>query len=95
MVPMLSHPIPRIQTRRSDLKSIYGSILGGHLKGFGPKVEEACDRIVEATIALHGQVLQRFLPSAVKFTYNWTMRELSGVFQVYPLIHEHAHHIPS
>ena len=66
---------------RGDLKTIYGSILGGHLKGFPAKVEDCCDKIVEATIALHGQVLQRFLPSAVKFTYNWNMRELTNVFQ--------------
>ena len=66
---------------KGDLKTIYGSILGGHLKGFPAKVEDCCDKIVEATIALHGQVLQRFLPSAVKFTYNWNMRELTNVFQ--------------
>lgn len=66
---------------KTDLKTIYGSILAGHLKGFAPRVEECCTKIVDATIALHGQVLQRFLPSAVKFTYNWNMRELSNVFQ--------------
>ena len=66
---------------KGDLKTIYGSILGGHLRGFPTKVEDCCDKIVEATIALHGQVLQRFLPSAVRFTYNWNMRELTNVFQ--------------
>lgn len=66
---------------KGDLKTIYGSILGGHLKGFPGRVEECCDKIVEGTIALHGQVLQRFLPSAVKFTYNWNMRELTNIFQ--------------
>jgi hypothetical protein len=25
---------------KTDLKTIYGSILGGHLKGFAPKVRE-------------------------------------------------------
>ena len=30
---------------------------------------------------LHGDVVQKYLPSAVKFTYNWNMRELSNIFQ--------------
>jgi dynein heavy chain len=45
-------------------------------------VEETCDRLVDASIALHSLVLSKFLPSAVKFTYNWNMRELTNVFQV-------------
>lgn len=28
-----------------------------------------------------GQVASKFLPSAVRFTYNWNMRELANVFQ--------------
>ena len=26
-------------------------------------------------------VAVRFLPSAIKFTYNWNMRELTNIFQ--------------
>jgi len=66
---------------KTDLKTIYGSILQGHLKGFPSKVEESWEKVVEAAIAIHAQVLQRFLPSAVKFTYNWNMRELTNIFQ--------------
>lgn len=31
--------------------------------------------------ALRSQVASKFLPSAIKFTYNWNMRELSNIFQ--------------
>lgn len=53
------------------------------------QVEETCDRLVDASIALHSLVLSKFLPSAVKFTYNWNMRELTNVFQV--RIHTHIY----
>lgn len=66
---------------KADLKTIYSSILAGHLKGFNTKVEDSCDKIVEATIHIHSQVVAKFLPSAVKFTYNWNMRELTNIFQ--------------
>ena len=39
------------------------------------------DPLVEATIDLQRQVTNKFMPSAVKFVYNWNMRELSNVFQ--------------
>ena len=40
----------------------------------------AGERIVDASIALHKAVAEKFLPSAVKFCYNWNMRELSAIF---------------
>jgi dynein heavy chain, axonemal len=54
------------------------------------QVEDTCEKIVDASIAIHKEVLGRFLPSAVKFTYNWNMRELTNIFQV-PLITQHTH----
>jgi dynein heavy chain, axonemal len=66
---------------KSDLKTIYGSLLAGHLKGFNPKVEDMCEKLVDASTAIHTEVSKKFLPSAVKFTYNWNMRELTNIFQ--------------
>jgi dynein heavy chain len=65
----------------SDLKIIFESILSGHLTEFTAPVAGACDKLVEGSISLLRMVSQKFLPSAIKFTYNWNMRELANVFQ--------------
>ncbi|KAF4030914.1 Dynein heavy chain C-terminal domain [Phytophthora infestans] len=68
---------------REDLKTIYNSILKGHMQngGFGPSVMAVCENIVNVSILLHEEMVNRFLPSATKFVYNWNMRELSNIFQ--------------
>jgi len=66
---------------KSDLMLIYTSLFGGHLRGFNQNIQDLAPKIVDSTIELHARVLQKFLPSAVKFTYNWNMRELTNVFQ--------------
>ena len=38
-------------------------------------------KLTDATIALHKEVSTKFLPSAVKFHYNFTMRDLAAVFK--------------
>jgi len=38
--------------------------------------------MVDATIELHRNVMQGFLPSAVKFHYQFNLRELSNITQV-------------
>ena len=65
----------------ADLKTIYGQILTHHLDKFAPKVQKLADHVVNATIALHTDITNKFLPSAIKFVYNWNMRELRNVFQ--------------
>ncbi len=66
---------------QSDLFTIYSSLLGGHLQNFSSDVQALCGNIVNAALALHRNVFNRFLPSATKFVYNWNMRELANVFQ--------------
>jgi dynein heavy chain, axonemal len=66
---------------KNDLTTIYKSLMGGHVKGFDDKVEQSVDKIVEASIHLYEDVQRKFLPSAAKFTYNWSLRELTNVFQ--------------
>eukprot|EP00903_Cladosiphon_okamuranus_P006208 g6103.t2 len=65
----------------SDLKLVYSSILSGHMLGWGDSINTMCTRIVDASILIHSMVSSKFLPSAVKFTYNWNMRELTNIFQ--------------
>jgi dynein heavy chain len=66
---------------KTDLTTIFVSIFGGHLNSFGTQMQEYADKIVDAAINIHTQVNSRFLPSAIKFMYNWNMRELSNIFQ--------------
>ena len=72
------------------LASIYGKILNGHLASFPVEVSGLdastgqCamgESLVNATLALHREVADNFLPNAVKFHYLWNLRELSAVFQ--------------
>ena len=65
----------------SDLKTIFSSLFGGHLKSFQPALQDLSGKIVESAIQIHESVSTRFLPSAVKFMYNWNMRELTNIFQ--------------
>ena len=66
---------------KTDLTTIFYSLLSGHVMGFEHKVVESVNKVVEASINLYEQVQQKFLPSAAKFTYNWSLRELTNVFQ--------------
>ena len=64
-----------------DLKTIYGAILDSHLGAFDNKVQKVAQHLVNAAIELHKAVSEKFLPSAVKFTYNFNVRDMASVFQ--------------
>jgi dynein heavy chain len=66
---------------KQDLHTIFFSLLSGHCMGFEQKVVDACHSIVECSLHLYDDIMKKFLPSAVKFTYNWNLRELTNVFQ--------------
>ena len=66
---------------KQDLTTIFKSLMGGHVAGFPNSVTDSVDRIVEASLVLYEDVSKKFLPSAVKFTYNWSLRELTNIFQ--------------
>ena len=71
-----------VQMPESDvLKAIYHNILDGHMATFGTELQDYSERVVNATIELHKQVMNTFLPSAVKFHYQFNLRELSSVIQ--------------
>ena len=69
------------------LRNVYSSLLNGKLEagGFAPAVQQLGNQLVDATIELHRSVMQGFLPSAVKFHYQFNLRELSNITQVRPL----------
>lgn len=67
---------------KDDLRTIYYSILHGHMQAsFAPAVLATAEQFTAASIALHEDISVKFLPSATKFVYNWNMRELSNIFQ--------------
>ncbi|KAK1747725.1 hypothetical protein QTG54_001688 [Skeletonema marinoi] len=46
-----------------------------------PVMQELTSKIVDTAIQVHEAVSSKFLPSAVRFMYNWNMRELTNIFQ--------------
>ena len=64
------------------LRHIYLNIMSGHLEiGFVGALREALPKIVDAACALHVAVADTFLPTAIKFHYQWNLRAMAGVFQ--------------
>ena len=68
---------------QSDLNTIFTSLFGGHMNmnSFQPIMQELTSKIVDTAIRVHEAVSTKFLPSAVRFMYNWNMRELTNIFQ--------------
>ena len=56
----------------------------GHLSqgNFDSDVVKLGPKLVDASIELHRHVMNNFLPSAVKFHYQFNLRELSNITQV-------------
>ncbi|KAL1259213.1 hypothetical protein QQF64_009790, partial [Cirrhinus molitorella] len=65
------------------LSSIFGSFLSFHLQRlpFRPAVVRSAPAVVKAAVALHGRVLQHFLPTSAKFYYLFNLWDLSRLFQ--------------
>ncbi|ORC84913.1 dynein heavy chain [Trypanosoma theileri] len=67
---------------RADLVSIYGQILQAHTHKFPRDIRDAMTTLVtNATIELHNLVSKQFFPTAIKFHYQWNMREMFNIFQ--------------
>jgi dynein heavy chain len=66
---------------KQDLTTIFKSLLSGHVMGFTNQIMDSVDKIVEASLQLYDDVSKKFLPSATRFTYNWSLRELTNIFQ--------------
>ena len=64
------------------VRSIYLALVEGHLgTGFTPEVTKIGAKLVDATVELHRMVSSVFLTSAVKFHYQFNLRDLSSVAQ--------------
>lgn len=63
---------------------MYAAIIGGHLGqgNFEAEVVRLGPALIDATLDLHAAVTSTFLPSAIKFQYQFNLRELSAIAQV-------------
>lgn len=67
---------------RADLVSIYGQILQSHMHMFSRDIRDTLSTLLtNATIELHSTISKVFFPTAVKFHYQWNMREMFNIFQ--------------
>ncbi len=66
------------------LKTIYQSILTGHITGggFSSQLQKITEKVVLSALELHQKVTSTFLPTAIKFHYIFNLRDLSNIFQV-------------
>mmetsp|Transcript_25005 Transcript_25005/g.85566 ORF Transcript_25005/g.85566 Transcript_25005/m.85566 type:complete len:4525 (+) Transcript_25005:136-13710(+) len=63
------------------LRSIFAALIEGHMQSYDQESAKLAPKLVDATVELHKLVANTFLPSAVKFHYQWNLRELSNVTQ--------------
>jgi dynein heavy chain, axonemal len=63
------------------VRSIYHQMIQGHLNAFEPDVIRLGGKLTDATIDLHKTVMNNFLPSSVKFHYQFNLREMSNITQ--------------
>lgn len=67
-----------------SVQHIYSSILSQYIalpgNAFSPLLNKEFEDIVHAAIALHQRMSQNFLPTAIKFHYNFNLREMANVF---------------
>ncbi len=68
---------------KAAIAGIFGPILQSHLQSFDPPVQALAEPIVEATFDVLKRVLSTptFLPSAVKFHYQFNLKDASNLFQ--------------
>eukprot|EP00756_Hemistasia_phaeocysticola_P016846 Hpha_TRINITY_DN15501_c4_g2::TRINITY_DN15501_c4_g2_i2::g.105578::m.105578/K10408/DNAH; dynein heavy chain, axonemal len=65
-----------------DLMLIYGSIMKGHWGSKWSKdARKLAEEVTKATVIIHQKVVKQFLPTAIKFHYQWNMREMFNIFQ--------------
>eukprot|EP00742_Colponemidia_sp_Colp-10_P004589 GILJ01004897.1.p1 GENE.GILJ01004897.1~~GILJ01004897.1.p1 ORF type:complete len:2544 (-),score=425.95 GILJ01004897.1:114-7634(-) len=74
---------------KTHLQHIYSQIVEGHLRGFKKDVFALSQNILNAMISLHFAVMtgQDFLPNAIKFHYQFNVRDLAAVVQGLLLAH--------
>jgi dynein heavy chain len=73
----LATPFPEAEV----LAHIYSNIMSGHFEIFNEACRNSVPQLVACAVACHMQVADGFVPSAIKFHYQWNLRALASVFQ--------------
>uniref|UniRef100_A0A7S2NI24 Dynein heavy chain n=1 Tax=Haptolina brevifila TaxID=156173 RepID=A0A7S2NI24_9EUKA len=63
------------------LVHIYKNIMSGHFEIFSESIRNSVEQLVTCAVTIHNQVADAFVPSAVKFHYQWNLRALAASFQ--------------
>ena len=63
------------------LAHIYSNIMEGHLQIFSSEMRELLPSLINAAVGVHQTVADQFLPTAIKFHYQWNLRAMANVFQ--------------
>ena len=80
---------------KSDLVKIYGQVFGARLVKFSREIREnIVPNLTNATIDLHAAMVRAFVPTAVKFHYQWNLREMFNIFQGLCKAHIKIHNDP-
>eukprot|EP00899_Mesostigma_viride_P009330 jgi/Mesvir1/18399/Mv14277-RA.1 len=64
-----------------QLNAIYSAICTGHLANFEGEVSRLGGKAAQATVELHTHVSNTFVPTAIKFHYQFNLRDLSNIVQ--------------
>jgi dynein heavy chain len=74
------------------INGVFGRLMAGHFSAaaFSAPLGAAAQRLVPATMALWGRVQAKLLPTPAKFHYQFTLRDVSRVFQGVMLAHPDA-----
>jgi len=61
--------------------AMFSALLGGHLAapGWDDELQRLGPKLIDATVELHKSVLNTFMPSAVRFHYLFSLREVAAV----------------
>jgi dynein heavy chain len=57
---------------------IFTQITTGHLSDFSSEVQSIGASVMQCLFETHAMVTAKFLPSSIKFMYNWNLRELNN-----------------
>ena len=67
----------------SSVKLILSSMLNGHMQAlsFNKQIPGVVPKMIDAIISTSKEITKNFLPTAIKFHYNFNLREISNVLQ--------------
>ena len=72
----MATPFPETEV----LRNIYTCIMEGHLQIFNQEMRDALPSVINAAVGTHQAIADAFLPTAIKFHYQWNLRAMANAF---------------